>query len=305
MVFEIQNGKLREISVDEINLSGGVRNLAFSNHAQSIELMEKLGFTEMPILECSGSRNMLYENYEAYDFARVEAPGDGHSFAHTGEVYIYIKADILLIVIENAPHAEKILHQLSVGGGFKGFDHILINFFEKLIADDCSKTDALEQEISKLESSVLDLRGNNYVKHITSLRKRILVLTRYYEQLLDVLDDLLQNENEFLSETALRYFGIFESKTERRYRSILNLRDYLTQVREAYQAEVDIGLNSIMKIFTVLTAIFLPLTLLVGWYGMNLKMPEFGWDYAYPTVIVLSIVIVLLSLAIFKKKKWF
>ncbi len=305
MVFEIQNGKLREISADETALSDGLRYLAYANHAQSIELMDRLGFTVMPMAECSGSRNMLYENYDAYDFARLEVPGDGHSFSQTGEVYIYIKADVLLFVIEYAPHAEKVLRQLSAGGGFKGFDHILINFFEKLVADDCSKPDAIEQEISKLENSVLDSHSGNYVKHITTLRKRILVLTRYYEQLLDVLDDLLQNENEVISETALRYFSIFESKMERRYRSILNLRDYLTQVREAYQAEVDIGLNNIMKIFTVLTAVFLPLTLLVGWYGMNLKMPEFGWEYAYPMVIVLAVAIVLFCLAFFKKKKWF
>jgi magnesium transporter len=248
---------------------------------------------------------MLYENYDSFDFARLEVPGDGHSFSQSGEVYIYIKADTLLFVIENAPQAEKILNLISANGGFKSFDHILINFFEKLIADDCGKIDEIEQEISKLETAVLDSRSGNYVKYISSLRKRILVLTHYYEQLLDVLDDLLQNENELLSEAVLRYFGIFESKTERRYRSILNLRDYLTQVREAYQAEVDIGLNNIMKIFTVLTAVFLPLTLLVGWYGMNLKMPEFGWDYAYPMVIALAVVIVLSSFIFFKKKKWF
>jgi magnesium transporter len=47
----------------------------------------------------------------------------------------------------------------------------------------------------------------------------------------------------------------------------LNLRDYVTQVREAYQAELDISLNNIMKIFTVITAFFSPLTLLVGWYA--------------------------------------
>lgn len=305
MVFEIQNGKLKEISSEEIKLDGGNQYFAFANHAQSIELMDRLGFTEMPIAECSATHNMLYENYESYDFARLEEPGDGHSFVHSGEVYIYIKSRVLLFIIEEAPSAEKILRHVSAGGSFKGFDHLLINFFEKLIADDCGKTDVIEEEISKLENAVLDLHGSNYVKKITNLRKRLLVLTRYYEQLLDVLDDLIQNENELISETALRYFNIFESKTERRYRSILNLRDYLTQVREAYQAEVDIGLNNVMKVFTVITAVFLPLTLLVGWYGMNLKMPEFGWDYAYPMVIVLAIAIVFFSIAFFKKKKWF
>ena len=71
---------------------------------------------------------------------------------------------------------------------------------------------------------------------------------------------------------------------------VLNLRDYVTQVREAYQAQIDINLNKVMKIFTVITSIFLPLTLIVGWYGMNLKMPEYSWVYGYPFVIGLIVV---------------
>ena len=60
-----------------------------------------------------------------------------------------------------------------------------------------------------------------------------------------------------------------------------------------------------MKIFTVITAVFLPLTLLVGWYGMNFSyMPELGWRYSYPAVIVISIGIVIALIWYFKHKKW-
>jgi len=305
MIYSIQSGKLIEISDEEILSSADNQYFAYVNHAQSIEVLYKLGFTQTPIVECSGSRNMLYENSDTYDFLRLEVPGELDSFSHAGEIYIYVKANVLLFVLDNAPLAEKILLQMSIASSFKSFDHLLINFFEKLIADDCGKTDDIEQEISNIENAVMDSQGDNYVKHIAALRKRILVLKRYYEQLLNVMDDLLQNENELLTESALRYFRIFDNKTDRRYHTVLNLRDYLTQVREAYQAEVDIGLNNIMKIFTVLTAIFLPLTLLVGWYGMNLKMPEFTWAYAYPMVIAVAVAIVIFCIAYFKRKKWF
>ena len=69
--------------------------------------------------------------------------------------------------------------------------------------------------------------------------------------------------------------------------------------------EVDISLNTTMKIFTVVTTIFLPLTLIVGWYGMNLKMPEYGWKYGYLFVGLLSLTCIAGIIIFFKRKKWF
>ena len=60
-----------------------------------------------------------------------------------------------------------------------------------------------------------------------------------------------------------------------------------------------------MTVLTVVTTIFMPLTLIVGWYGMNFRyMPELNYEWSYPVVIVLSILIVVISLIFFKKKKW-
>ena len=76
------------------------------------------------------------------------------------------------------------------------------------------------------------------------------------------------------------------------------------QIRELYQSQIDIQQNKVMSILTVVTTIFLPLTLIAGWYGMNFpNMPEFQWKYAYPVVIAVSVFIILLEIFFFKKKK--
>ena len=77
------------------------------------------------------------------------------------------------------------------------------------------------------------------------------------------------------------------------------------QVRDLYNAQLEVHQNRIMTLLTVVTTIFMPLTLLVGWYGMNFHyMPELSWRISYPIVFVVSIVIVIACLIFFKKKKW-
>ena len=121
----------------------------------------------------------------------------------------------------------------------------------------------------------------------------------------DVFDRVLLNENGLLSARGLKLLQIPFGRAGRLYGEVLHLLDYVTQVREAYQAEVDLNLNQTMKLFTVLAAVFLPLTLIVGWYGMNFDMPEYRWAWGYPVVIAVSVIVVVACILYFKRKKWF
>jgi magnesium transporter len=160
----------------------------------------------------------------------------------------------------------------------------------------------IESRITKLEEQVMEEARKDFTREIIDLKKQLLFLERYYEPLLDVAEGLEENDNGLIEERALKYFGILKKRIERLNNNVLHLRDYVTQVREAYQAQVDISLNHIMKLFTVITAVFLPLTLIAGWYGMNFKyMPELNWVFGYPFVFALSAAVVVVSLMYFKR----
>ncbi len=187
----------------------------------------------------------------------------------------------------------------------ESIEKMLYNFFVGLIDNDTNYLEALEEKITETEDDLLTSSKKECASEIISYRRELLQLKKYYEQLNRIFEGLVENENNLISETSLRYFHILDSRIDRLFANVLNIRDYVTQVREAYQAQIDIEQNNLMRIFTVITSIFLPLTLIVGWYGMNLQMPEFSWKYGYAFVISLSLLISTICLIIFKKRKWF
>lgn len=163
--------------------------------------------------------------------------------------------------------------------------------FDKLTEEDIYILDDLEQEVSELEEAVLTSSGGNYLNTIMILRKKSLKFKRYYEQFYNITEEIEENANGLIDSNTLKSFRIVKNRVNRLYSSVINLRDYVSQVREAYQAQVDISQNNLMKIFTVVTSIFIPLSLIVGWYGMNFNMPEFSWQNGYQFVISLSCIV--------------
>lgn len=183
----------------------------------------------------------------------------------------------------------------------------LLRFFHALTANDVYELEKAEDRITDLEDGLITEKRSNSENStvIIGMRRELLKMKRYYEQLALITEDLADNTNKAFSDDILKRVFSLDKRMDYLLNSVMHLREYITQVREAYQAQIDIEQNQIMKVFTVMTSIFLPLTLIVGWYGMNLQMPEFSWSFGYPFVIILSVSVILASVIIFKVKRWF
>ncbi len=181
------------------------------------------------------------------------------------------------------------------------------DFLAALTMEDIYELESVEDRVTALEDRLLTSVsvGKDSTHQIIALRRELQRLRRYYEQLAEIAGELAENRESLFGPEAQKRFAFFLKRTERLLTAVRELRDYITQVREAYQAQIDIEQNQIMKVFTVITAVFLPLTLIVGWYGMNFTMPEYGWSHGYLYVIALSIVVCGICWLLFKRKKWF
>ena len=101
------------------------------------------------------------------------------------------------------------------------------------------------------------------------IRKELNQHNRYYAQMNDMVATLQENATDLLDECSSSRLQYILRRLNRLQEETQMLREYASQVSSEYQAQVDLGQNRIMKLLTIVTTIFMPLSLIAGWYGMN------------------------------------
>lgn len=185
-------------------------------------------------------------------------------------------------------------------------ERFIYDFLEQIIHEDLSMLESYERELDSIDKDIDNNEDNEAdLERVNDIRGELRDLRIHYSQLIDLAQEFEENENNFFKPDNIRFFKLFSNRVSRLYDVVNSLLDYMNQIRDTYESRIEVRQNHIMTILTVVTTIFMPLTLIAGWYGMNFThMPELNWELGYPLVIVISVAIVIVSLLFFKKKKW-
>jgi len=187
-----------------------------------------------------------------------------------------------------------------------GLERFLYDFLLLLVRGDAELLGRYERELDQMETQVLSgADDEERAARVNEIRGDMRDLDGYYEHLQDLVAVFEENENGFFVDENLRYFRLLDARLEKLRDKAELLSVQAQQVRDLYKMHLDIRQNNIMTVLTVVTAIFAPLTLLVGWYGMNFQyMPELEWPASYPVVFLVSVLIAIGLVVYFKRKKW-
>lgn len=243
-----------------------------------------------------------YEGFDSFSIIAFDWYDIKDIEADPSQMLLYFDRDDLFVICENESSYQA-AQKYFVGAPTN--ERAMYAFFKNLFKGDTKNLEELEDRISTLDDSVISGDEEDIREQIVDIRYEVLRLKKYYEQFEEIFDELCDNDNELISEECLNYFEILNNRCGRLTSQVMNLREYIVQVRESYQAQIDIEQNRLMKVFTLMTSIFLPLTLIAGWYGMNLQMPEYSWSFGYPIVIFVCILVCVIWAIVFKKKGWF
>ncbi|MBR4780177.1 MAG: magnesium transporter CorA [Lachnospiraceae bacterium] len=213
-----------------------------------------------------------------------------------------------IVFINDDGTAEKILKKISQTRKWRmpSLERFVYDFLEEIIGTDIKVLEEYDKKLDAMEDCILDGDDDGIMEALLEIRSDIMDLRTHYEQLIDLSQELEENENGFFSSKNLRYFRMFTERVMRLQDIVSSLREHSMQVRDLHHSQLETKQNKVMTVLTVVSTIFMPLTLIVGWYGMNFKyMPELELPVAYPIVIVVCVLIAVGSIIFFKKKKFF
>lgn len=164
----------------------------------------------------------------------------------------------------------------------------------------------LSERIEKLEDLVLKKQTPEILQKIQLLKTELIQLRKSISPLREAVGNLQKEEPKLIHKNTFHYFNNVHQNLLQVAESIDIYREMTKNLMDLYQSGINQKMNQVMQVLTIIATIFIPLTFIVGIYGMNFdNMPELRWKYGYFFTWGIMAIVVLLMLIYFKRKKWF
>lgn len=309
MIYSLLEGKLTSVNPQQGPREGQV--VCYLSLQQLSAYSAWLGLDEGLLADLStqkASFRSTVDVYEDFSAGFLNIIDVDHLDGEMDRILFVLRPDLLCLVsIEDGDGSEATLFHSLIAQEKQNTSlaRIFYRFLERLLKGGTSKLEGIENHLLSLEDQMVHGRVDEGLsKIIYGYRRSLSIIRNYYEQLVDIAEALEDNENDIYEDGQLSHFRVLAARAQRLVNGVRALNESLTQLREMLDAQLNYALNNIMKVFTLITSVFLPLTLIVGWYGMNFRhMPELEWQYAYPLLAGFCVALVALILYYFKKKK--
>jgi len=193
-----------------------------------------------------------------------------------------------------------------------GPDYLAYALLDAMVDSYFSILQSLGDDIEDLEDELLANPTSATLSRIHFLKREMAYLRKSVWPLRELINILKRQESELIQDSTVIYLNDLYDHTIQVIDTVETLKDILAGVLDIYLSSISNRMNEIMKVLTVFAAIFIPMTLIAGIYGMNFdtgsspfNMPELKWHFGYPFALGLMAAIGIVLFIYFKKKDWF
>ncbi len=185
-------------------------------------------------------------------------------------------------------------------------DFLLYRILDGLVDLYLPVLDLFDRHIAQIEQRIFEKPRHDVLDEIFAMRRAVMRLRRASVHQREILTRLSRQEFPHISERCAAYMRNVYDHLVRSSDLAEAYRELLSGALEAYLSAVANRTNEIMKVLTVFTAVFIPLTFLVGVYGMNFRtMPELEWPWGYPLLWGLMILVGVGTYSVFRRRGYF
>jgi magnesium transporter len=186
-----------------------------------------------------------------------------------------------------------------------GPDYLAYALIDGIVDNYFAVMEKLEEQVEDLEEELVSSPNPDSLQKISRLKKDMIFLRKSVWPLRELIKNLERSESNLINESTRIYLRDVYDHTIQVIDTLETFRDMVSGMIDIYLSGLSYKMNEIMKVLTLIATIFIPLTFVVGLYGMNFKnMPEIGWEYGYYSVLIVLTLMVLTMLTYFRKKKW-
>ncbi|MFN2382634.1 MAG: magnesium/cobalt transporter CorA [Gemmatimonadota bacterium] len=188
---------------------------------------------------------------------------------------------------------------------FRGADYLLYEVLDHVIEFYFPVLETLEDDVQKIEAQLFTTCGPDTLESILTTKRRALEIKRTLAPHRELFGRIGRGEFEEISPHSIVFYRDLYDSTYRLTEMADAFRALLTGTLDAYLSMVSQRLNEVMKVLTIFSTIMLPLTFIVGVYGMNFEvMPELTWKYGYLAVWGVILLVAASLLIFFRRRKW-
>ncbi len=186
-----------------------------------------------------------------------------------------------------------------------GADYLFYALMDAVVDYYFSALEKIGDKVEEIEEAIINDPKHQSLLQLYKLKRQIIYLRKQVWPLRDMLSNLLRSESKFISSNTQLFFRDLQDHSTRIIDTIETFRDLLSGIMDVYLSTNSNKMNEVMKVLTIISTIFIPVTFIVGVYGMNFEfMPELKSKYGYAAVWIIMLGMMGGLVYYFKRKKW-
>src|SRR5262245_10141482 len=187
----------------------------------------------------------------------------------------------------------------------RGSDYLAYALLDAVVYAYFPVLERLDGRLEQIEQQILGAGGEEPVRELYAQRRCMLELRRAIWPLREAIGTLVRGETKHFSTSVQPYLRDVHDHVVQLLDLLENCREMSSSLIELHMSTSNNRLNEVIKVLTLISTIFMPLTFVVGIYGMNfVEMPELHWRYGYPACLAVMVVIAGAMTLWFRKRRW-